>query len=283
MALLKSRIKNPSAYPKIQNTPRRKALPELPDVETYRRYLAAKVLHKRIADVEIKDRLILRSPERSIRSIRGKHFTDTARHGKHCFLELTGGGFLALHFGMTGGVEYRESGMASSEHVRLIISFSGGGRLAFFDMRRLGRVRLVKSMQDFVTKNGLGPDALSVGRKEFESIIRSWKGMIKALLMNQRQIAGLGNIYCDEILYHSGTNPRKRTSKLESSEIDRIYNSMKNVLKIAIQKKADPSRMPANYLLRRRMKGASCRLDDGKIERVKVGGRSTYYCMRHQK
>ena len=258
-------------------------MPELPDVETYRRYLARKVLHKKVADVEIKDHMILGSSEASILSIIGKRFKDTARHGKHCFLELTGGGFLALHFGMTGGVEYREKGKGSSEHVRLVISFSGGAAFAFIDMRRLGRIRVVKSMQDFILKNGLGPDALSVGRKDFENVITSWKGMIKALLMDQRQIAGLGNIYCDEILYHSGTNPRKSTSKLDGSEIDRIYNSMKKVLKAAIQRRADSGRMPANYLLRRRKKGASCGLDGGKIERVKVGGRSTYYCTSHQK
>ncbi len=258
-------------------------MPELPDVETYRRYLASNVLHRKILGVEVKDRLILRSSEKSIRSIKENRFKDTARHGKHCFLELSRGGFLALHFGMTGGVEYRESGKPNSEHVRLIISFSGGGTLAFIDMRRLGRIRVAKSMQDFITKSGLGPDALSVGRKDFEKIIRSWKKMIKALLMDQRQIAGLGNIYCDEILYHSGTNPRKRASKLDSSEIDSIYNSMKKVLKTAIQKQADPDRMPANYLLRRRQRGASCGLDGGKIDRVKVGGRSTYYCTTHQK
>lgn len=258
-------------------------MPELPDVETYRAYLASKVLHKKIADVKIRDRLILRSSERSIRSIRGKRFTNTARHGKHCFLGLTVGGFLALHFGMTGSVEYRESGKANSEHVRLIISFSGGGTLAFIDMRRLGKVRVIKSMQDFLVKNGLGPDALSVGREDFENMLRSWKGMIKALLMDQRQIAGLGNIYCDEILYHSGTNPRKSASKLDSSEIGRIYSSMKKVLKTAIQRRADLGTMPANYLLKRRKKGASCGFDGGKIERVKVGGRSTYYCTTHQK
>lgn len=257
-------------------------MPELPDVETYRRYLASKVLHKKVADVEIKDKLIVRSSEMSIRSIRGKRFKSTARHGKHCFLELSGGGFLALHFGMTGSVEYRGSGKVSSEHVRLVFSFSGGGVLAFIDMRRLGRVRVIKSIQDFVTKNHLGPDALSVGRKDFERMIRSRKEMIKSLLMDQGQIAGLGNIYCDEILYHSGTNPRKSASKLDSSEIGRIYNSMKKVLKTAIDKRTDPERMPRNYLLRRRGKGASCGFDGGKIERVKIGGRSSYYCTTHQ-
>lgn len=258
-------------------------MPELPDVEVYRGYLARTVLHKKITDVEINDKQILDASPKEIKKLKGRKFEDVSRQGKYCFLRISDGRFLVLHFGMTGDVEYYKD-KKDPDKGQVIFTFSDGHKFAFINVRKLGKVYLKNSKEDFVEKKGIGPDSSSLSKKEFSEIMDSKRGSIKGALMDQKSLSGIGNIYGDEILYQAGIRPDRKMKDIGEKEISEIHKQTMAVFKAAIKAKARPEGMPKDYLLRgRREEGAKCGKDNGRIKRIKINGRSSYYCPKHQK
>ncbi|MDZ7795775.1 MAG: DNA-formamidopyrimidine glycosylase family protein [Candidatus Marinimicrobia bacterium] len=257
-------------------------MPELPDVEVWRSYLAHTVMHKKITDIRMTGGRVFHSPQKDIMSLKNRSFEDTSRHGKYCFLDTDSKKTLVLHFGMTGNVKYYRD-EDDPRHALLIVRFSDGHKFAFINIRKLGKVLVTEDKEKFIRENVPGPDALAISKKEFLKIMRAKRGKIKTALMDQKSIAGIGNIYADEILYHSGLDPGRKTGSLDEDSLKRIYEKMRSVLKTAVECKADVEKMPDNYLIKRRKKGLSCPQNKGKIKKRTIGGRSTYYCAEHQR
>jgi formamidopyrimidine-DNA glycosylase len=255
-------------------------MPELPDVEVFRSYLAHTILHKDIKQITIPDTDIIKGSPRTYQSLQNDSFETTHRHGKYCFLKRKSGTYVVLHFGMTGNVAYYTD--EQPQHARFIVTFSDGHRFAFLNMRKLGHITLAKSIESFLSKKGLGPDADAISTSEIKRRLQSKRGSIKNALMDQKTIAGIGNIYSDEILYHAGVHPKRKIDKLSESEIDSIAKYTKQVLQKAIEKKSDPQKMPSFYLLGRRNTGAKCGFDTGTIQRLMINGRGAYFCTKHQ-
>src|SRR5687768_6453927 len=136
-------------------------MPELPEVETYRRYFAKHALKRRIARVEVRDERILGEirKETFTRKLRGREFKSARRHGKHLFADA-GGTWLHLHFGMTGDLAFYTDGRNEPRFAKIIFHFDGGGHLAFEDMRLFGLADLVDSPDDYIARKGLGADPL---------------------------------------------------------------------------------------------------------------------------
>lgn len=261
-------------------------MPELPEVETYRSYLAHRVLHKTIigvvADFENYGR-IFEASKWAFASLEGESFEKALRHGKYCLLEATSEKVLGLHFGMTGDVKYYKKDESDPEHSALVFSFQDGYKLAIISVRKFGTVLLAESRQEFIETKGIGPDALSLDEEGFVEMMEAKRGGIKSALMDQKTISGIGNIYSDEILYHAGVKPDKRLSDLGKVDLETVYEKMILVLTTAIENDADSEKMPENYLIRRREEGASCGICGGKIKNAKIGGRSAYFCPKHQR
>jgi len=261
-------------------------IPELPDVEAFRRY-SRKALNKKIMKISVKQKKIIEVSESTLRRhLSGNRFTGTSRHGKYLFLKISDGYNLVLHFGMTGDLCYYKK--EKPDHIALDIELSNGYSFSVISVRKLGEIDIVKDKEDFIEDKGLGPDALSVSKNKFVEIMEKNKGMIKTKLMDQSKVAGLGNIYTDEILFQTGIHPEKKD--IDKKEYGKLYNAMKNILKIAIDKKGEREKFPKDYLIPRRVpisrnkKDADkCPKCSGKIKNKKVGGRSTYYCAKHQK
>jgi formamidopyrimidine-DNA glycosylase len=257
------------------------AMPELPDVETYRRYLGARTLRQRIRRVEVAAPSLL--PDISERKLRGalvgRRFRSTRRHGKHLFVRIGDERWLMLHFGMTGSPSYYRHG--PPRYTRLLIDFERGGYLA--DPRKLGRIALASSPREFVRSHRLGPDALALGRAAFRALASRNRGAIKPWLMNQRVIAGIGNIYADEILFQARIHPRRGVDALERRELARLFTSLRGVLQKAIAAHADAARMPQSFLLPRRRRGARCPRCGARIKSMAVGARTAYYCPKCQR
>src|SRR5205809_7932038 len=147
-------------------------MPELPDVETFKRYFDATSLHQRIGHVDVRDSYILKgiSARELARGLKGRRFESSRRHGKHLFVRADGDLWLRLHFGMTGSLHYfkheeRAPKPASAEasagrHTRVLFLFANGQRLAFEDQRKFGEVGLVGDVDQFLKNRALGPDAL---------------------------------------------------------------------------------------------------------------------------
>jgi len=255
-------------------------MPELPDVETFRKYLSVTSLHKKVAKVHIPGKKLLKGLSATTlrRHLKGRKLVDTARHGKYLFAATDRGDWLVLHFGMTGKLKYYMNKEKEPAHTRLLLVFRNGYHLAYDDQRKLGTISLVRDMNGFIKRRELGPDALRIDPEAFRDSMGGKRGSVKAALMDQHTISGIGNVYADEILYQAGVNPESSLEDLEDSDIDRIYRNMMKVLNKAIDCRADPECLPDTYLIPSREKGGVCPECGEELERTQVSGRTTYFC-----
>ncbi len=262
-------------------------MPELPDVEIFRNYFSATSLHTPIEAVDVDAPEMLRgvSASRLQSTLRGASFQSAHRHGKYLFALPESGQCLVLHFGMTGFLKYFKNEESSPGHERLLIDFAGGFRLAYVSQRKLGEVALAGDIESFLAGCRLGPDALAeCGEPEvLADILSGSRASVKSALMNQENLAGIGNIYSDEILFQAGIHPKSRSSRIGADGVRALHGAMKKVLSKAIECKAEPARMPRTYLLPRRGSDSSCPRCGGGIRAEKLSGRTAYYCPSCQK
>lgn len=261
-----------------------KAMPELPDVENYRRYLGANALHKSIAGVHVGSARILRGigGKRLSDTLAGRSMQTTRRHGKHLMVQLDDGGWLTFHFGMTGRFRYFKRLQDDPKHDRLRIDFDNGYHLAFENQRLLGEVGVAKDADAFVGEHDMGPDALEIDEATFREKLGKRRGGIKTALMNQSLAAGIGNVYSDEILFQAGVHPATSVKRLDRSDISSLYRTMRSVLETAIECGAGSEdlaeRLPEGWLLPHRQEGTRCPRCGGKVEAFRTGGRRGFLC-----
>jgi formamidopyrimidine-DNA glycosylase len=254
-------------------------MPELPDVETFRRRLARSGLHREIGRVEVRDPTMLHGVRRDglRQALRGHELTTTRRHGKHLFAKADGS-WLGEHFGMTGYLLRADADDAHPEHTRFVLHFKDRRSLALVDQRPLGSVRLVDDPDRFVADEQLGPDALAVTEAELRRLLAEHRGGLKAALMDQRLVVGIGNIYSDEILFQARLHPKLPASDLDESAHRRLHRQVGRVLRTAIDRQADPGRLPRSWLLRHREDGAACPRGNGQVRRLRSHGRGAFCC-----
>jgi formamidopyrimidine-DNA glycosylase len=255
-------------------------VPELPDVEYFKRYIDATSLHRRIERVEVRDRRVLEgvSPRRLDRTLRGHRFASSRRHGKHLGLRVGADGWLVLHFGMTGEPKAFEGAADEPPSTQVLVRFAGDRFLAYVSQRKLGRVRLVDDFTLFVEERRLGPDALALDLPAFRRLLAGRRGSIKSLLMNQKALAGIGNVYADEILFQARLHPKSCVGRVRGERATRLHRAMRRVLGTAAERKADPARMPRSWLLPRRDEDGSCPRCGHELATVKSGGRTSRLC-----
>jgi formamidopyrimidine-DNA glycosylase len=256
-------------------------MPELPEVETYARYFARHALHQRIARVNVLDERILGEIRTNVfvRKLKGREFTEVRRHGKHLFANA-GSAWLHLHFGMTGDLAY---GSEIPRFAKIVFVFDGGAQLSFEDMRLFGLADLVDDPDAFIEERGLGPDPLALTAAQFAKLFEKRRGAIKSLLMTQEIIAGVGNLYVDEMLFQTSVHPRRPADRLRPPEVRALYANMRRILREAIARHARESELPRNYLFNNREVGERCPRCAGTIRRTVVFGRTTYFCAKHQR
>ena len=259
-------------------------MPELPDVETFRRVLEKHALHRTIAGFDLEaPRLLDGIDEAKLReNLVGHRFEATHRHGKYLFAHLDHDPWLVLHFGMTGEPRPFGPDEAPPPYARFIIHFQDGGHLAYIDPRKLGEIGLTPDPQTFVRDKGLGPDALGLDWPTFRALTQGARGMVKPWLMDQHHLAGIGNIYGDEILFQAGIHPRRKMEDLDEDALRRIHQAMQDTLGLAIGAHADPARMPPHFLIPHRHKGGHCPKCHTPLEHTKIQGRTSWYCPRCQ-
>lgn len=279
-------------------------MPELPDVQVSKEYVDATALHQRITGVHPKAGGLRESVSDSTlrRRLDGRRFASARRHGKHLFLEVEDDGWLRLHFGMTGFLSYyrdREEaadggsgeqgggsasggGAGPPDRTKLLLDFPDGYHLAYVNVRKFGEIGFVDDVDDFVAEHGLGPDAMELDPEGFRERLAGRRGTIKGTLMNQEVLAGLGNVYTDEILFRAGVHPRSKTDELAEETVGRLYEAMQEVVEGAVGARAQPDEMPDDFLVPRREEGAECPRCGAEIEKTEVSGRPTYFCPREQ-
>ena len=255
-------------------------MPELPDLEVARRYVNATSLHQKIRSVEVREQRILgdASARELGNALEGRSFDSTRRHGKNLFLGLDDGGWMLLHFGMTGRLLYFEDLAKDPPHDRFLISFENGYHLALDDARMFGRVDLVENPEAFIRNKKLGPDPLALDVASFRERFEGRRGGIKAALMNQQVVAGIGNIYSDEILFQVRLHPRTDVRRLDGANLEELHGQTLRVLDKAIERGANPNELPEPFLLSHRSEGEECPRGNGEIHKTTAAGRTAYYC-----
>jgi formamidopyrimidine-DNA glycosylase len=260
-------------------------MPELPEVEAYRRHLDSHALKQRIQRVHVPDRRILRGITMPAleRGLLGRRLVSTRRHGKHLFIEVERSNWLYLHFGMTGDLHYYRGGDAP-RFSRLILDFPRDRHLAFEDARLFGRVSIVTEPDDFIARKRLGPDPLdrSFTPARFRALLRTRRGGIKGLLMSQTVVAGLGNLYVDETLYQTSIHPRRPVARISDTEIAALHRAIRRILNLVIERNIADRELPHSYLTPHREDDIPCPKCGSPIVRSVVAGRTTYYCSSHQ-
>ena len=257
-------------------------MPELPDVEIFRQE-AEKALYSVVEAVSIEDPGFVDAIEKSLnRYITGNKLKKTLRRGKYLFLVLENNYAVAMHFGMTGYLEFADINSETPKYVKCIFDLDNDHRLFYVSKRKLGSLEITGNTDEFIQEHDIGPDALEIRESDFISAIKKSRSGIKSFLTNQSVISGIGNIYADEILFQARIHPKTRSNQLEESKSKDIYMHMIRVLKIAIEKQADVSKFPDSFLLPVRKEGEKCPVCRGNIEKIRLSGRTGYYCPRCQ-
>jgi formamidopyrimidine-DNA glycosylase len=159
---------------------------------------------------------------------------------------------------MTGFLRYFKGEEEAPPHTRVLFVFEKHRRLAFDDQRKFGEVGLIEDVDDFLKKRSLGPDALVVDLAKFRKLLGKRRGAVKAILLNQKLLAGIGNLYADEILFRARIHPATQITKMRDKTLKKLFRAMRYILRKAIEAKADVDLMPKSWLLLRRGKGGKC-------------------------
>jgi formamidopyrimidine-DNA glycosylase len=261
-------------------------MPELPDVETFRQYFDSTAVGRRVADVHVTAPAMLQDV--SVRTLHSRlsrnRFVRTDRHGKYLFARINRDGWLVLHFGMTGFLKHFKRPDKAPPHARLRIDFTDGSSLVFDDQRKFGRIFLTEDVRAFVQARRLGPDPMHAGFDfaAFMASVGQRRGAIKPALMNQSVIAGIGNIYADEILFQARLHPETPLHRLDESSLRNLFRTTRRVLMQAVRARADEDRLPRGYLLHERRAGGRCPKCGRVLARKSIGMRTTFFCPNDQ-
>jgi formamidopyrimidine-DNA glycosylase len=261
-------------------------LPEILEVETARVLLGERALDREIRTVHTPDAWFLKrglSPRAAQGILRERRFVAARRRGKQLFLDVDSGVVLGLHLGMSGRVIV--DGVAAGDPLlyasnrddpgwhRFGVSFADGGSLFLRDPRRLGAVEVDPD------EDRLGPDAFDLTLAQLRRIVARSRAPIKAVLMDQSRIAGLGNLLCDEVLWRAGVDPVRTASTLDDAEVRSLHRSVRTTLRVL-------SRRGGSHLgdlTAIRGPGAHCPRDGAPLQRRTVAGRTTFSCPVHQR
>jgi len=268
-------------------------MPELPEVETIKQQLAACIVGKQFSDLAISDGKPLRriSSGNFRKRLIGQEIKEVGRSGKYLLVRLANGSTLIIHLRMTGALLLNPKN--TERFTRVTFKFTDGGELVFTDVRRFGAMYLVKDEKDVVGKLGLEPLSDEFTPGILAKLLAKRKAPIKAVLLDQTVIAGIGNMYADEALFSARVHPMRKAGDLLPFETKNLHKAIRDVLTKAIGKKGasiSTYKCPSGELGTAHFDfrvahrgGEKCPKCKTVIQRVKTRNRSSYYCPKCQK
>ena len=271
-------------------------MPELPEVETVRRTLAAVLVGRTVGRVRVTRADVVRGSAAPAALMAGRSVTAIHRHGKQLAIvageSADDGPAIGVHLGMSGSMRYhgRETNGNGVAHVHVAWLLDDGGRVEFRDPRRFGGLWTYPTFTELRERRwaALGPDALSVAPRRLHAALARTSRAIKAALLDQQVVAGLGNIYVDELLHAAGVHPLTPANNLALPQIQSLVRRMRTLLNRAIdaggstlRDYVDGAGQPGGFQLRHRVYGRggqSCRRCRGPLDQAVIAGRTTTFC-----
>lgn len=262
-------------------------MPELPEVETVVRSLSPVIVGQRILHAEFRQLRVLKgSPEQTAAALAGQRITGIERHGKFISIRLDHG-FLVVHLGMTGRLLI-DAALTKWTHAIFTLEHSV---MHFDDPRQFGRIEYGEMLPERVAR--LGPEPLLVPFAEFARRVKERKSPIKAVLLNQLVVRGVGNIYADEALFRAGVHPRRKASSLSRERAEKVYAAMREVLAEAIERRGssvsdyvDAEGRKGDFQSLHRVyqrTGEACVVCGTPVKRIVLAQRGTHYCPKCQR
>lgn len=274
-------------------------MPELPEVETVVRGLRAALRGRKIMSVRLGKTDFIRDPAALERELPGRRIARVTRYGKFLVLDLESPGnsaaalHLIVHLGMTGQFVTRVAAEPVPAHTHMIFALDDGCELRYTDIRRFGRVFLVTAAGRETLLGKLGADPMESEFEELRRRLAGRRGRVKALMLNQHVLRGLGNIYSDESLWRARVHPMRAAASLRREELDLLLRSIREILKEAIELRGstvsdyvDANGQRGEFQLRHRVyqrEGEKCLRCGTRVRRVIVAGRGSYFCPRCQR
>lgn len=271
-------------------------MPELPEVETIRRDLEPLVVGRRITGVDVDPgtiHLLAGAPIENLRAnLVGRTLTAMGRRGKYILLSLDDGRVFVVHLRMTGRLVWRERSAPPEQYQRAVIELDDGHDLRWADLRKFGTWRIHESVAEVIEKLGPEPIDQDLTEKQFRAILANRTAPVKAVLLDQRRFAGLGNIYVDEALYEARIRPDTPAGELSPQAVKRLFQSSRAVLERGIENRGasfkdyvdgqgNQGQQHMHVQVFRRT-GKPCYACGSIIQRTVVGGRSTHFCPKCQ-
>ena len=282
-----------SREPRVYNGP---AMPELPEVETVARGLRASLVGRTVvgADVRWTRSVVPPDPVAFAQRLNGRAISDVGRRGKWVVITLSGDDTLLVHLRMSGRLVLESGACLDDRHLRVLLLLDDGRRLHFSDQRKFGRMVLTADPQGVLGDLGPEPLADEFTAERLGEMLARRRGRIKPLLLNQRFLAGLGNIYADEALWRAGVHPLRHADTLAPAEVRQLHQAIQTVLRAAIvsggttlpdrtyQRADGRSGEFADRLAVYGREGKPCLRCGASVERIRVGQRGTHFCARCQ-
>ena len=270
-------------------------MPELPEVETIRRALLPRVLDRLITGVWVSPdapKLVQTPREPFLHELAGRRVVGIDRRGKYLLFPLDDGRYLIVHLRMTGRLLHRRPEDPPEPYQRAVFSLDDGTELRFADLRKFGTMWLTGEPAEVVGRLGPEPFAEEFTAERLRDLVSRRTAPVKSLLLDQYALAGLGNIYADEALFAAGIHPRRPANTLSEADVQRLHEAIRAVLVQAVGFRGSSFRDYVNvggeegenqrHVRVFRRTGEPCFTCGALIERIKVAGRSTHFCLQCQ-
>ncbi len=274
-------------------------MPELPEVETIRRQLERAIVGRKVIGVEVIKAKKINVPAKKLAGIlKGTKVTSVGRRAKLLLLSFSNSRTAVIHLKMTGRLLIKAASAKPSPHTFAVFTLSGGRKLFWDDIRMFGYLKLIETsrLADFLAGQGFGPEPLEKAftLNVLKSCFKKYsKKKIKPLLMEGKCVVGLGNIYAAEVLAYSGVSPLRRAGDITGAESVKIFRGTKKILREAIKSRGSSSDAYLDafgkkgaYVPKLKVygrEGKKCAYCAGKIKKIVLGGRGTYFCPSHQR
>lgn len=256
-------------------------MPEMADIEVLKRRFNEEIKGQIVAGVKVLNPALVKMAGLE-KKLTGKKIHESQRYGKYLFVKIDSEGWLVVHFGLTGHFIFKKDNPKELSLQAMLVISTDKLHLIYEASHVFGSVSWCDDPQEFIKDKKLGPDAGAISEEDFLHTLRSSKGAVKPALMDQHKIAGVGNVYADEILFQAGIHPQVPLKSLSVERLKKIYTQLHRVHEAAVKVNAVRTQMPDWALMKIRKTTLLCPKCGTSLKNVLVNGRETLFCPRCQ-